>query len=261
MCFHLKEIRKRVKNNKIAVINLIKKSNKKVKTLSGDELQEDNISLVVQPIELVVQGEMYVWTGKLNGSPQKVPGSKCNMIQPTLFLVDGTSCFAFDRSFVVDLQLKMAEQGGSGTVSRKRKANDEAEKKVCNVCEKTVDWSKMRAHIGQHILNKDVAGENVCGYCGGTCYTSFERSSKCQGVWYYKPKSGCLYFWELNKRPQDSSKDNPCTNFVVHCALCGECVWKYNMSHHYASKHSDHVDVPSLDEGEVKRVKDMKYKG
>ena len=79
-------------DNKIAVINVIKKSNKKVKTLSGDELQEDNITLVVQPIELVVHGEMYVWTGKLNGSPQKVSGSKCNMIQPTLVVVDGKSC-------------------------------------------------------------------------------------------------------------------------------------------------------------------------
>ena len=45
-------------DNKIAIINTMKKSNKKVKTLSGDELQEDNIALVVQQIELTVHGEI-----------------------------------------------------------------------------------------------------------------------------------------------------------------------------------------------------------
>lgn len=248
-------------DNKISVITKIMKSNKKIKTLSGNDLQEESVSLMIQHIELTVQEEMYVWTGKVIGKPYKVPGSKCHMIQPSLVMVDGTSCFAFDRSFITDLQVKMNEVNGSssGVSSRKRKAADVGEKKECVVCKKVCLWEKMRHHVGQHILNGDVEGENVCGYCGGSCRTYLERSTRSKGQWHYKPNSNCQYLWELTRCPGESTSNQPCSNYVEHCRLCGECVWKYNMASHYGAKHADHVEVPAISEAETKRVKDLKY--
>ena len=243
-------------DNKITVILKITKSNKKLKTLNGDDLQQENVVLSVQEIDLSMRGEMYVWTGKVNGKPMTVEGSKCNMVQPSLVMVEGKSCFGFDRSFITDLQLTMVEKLGE-PVAKKRKRNDEpVVMKECHMCKKTCEWSKLRAHVGQHIVIGDVSGENVCGYCGSTCYTSLERSSKCQNEWYYRPKSSCKNFWELSKKPTVSSDKNPCTNYVEHCKLCSECVWKYNMACHYASQHPDHEDVPVLDEVELERMKD-----
>ena len=145
------------------VITKIMKSNKKIKTLSGNDLQEESVTVIVQHIELTVHEEMYVWTGKVVGKPYKVSGSKCHMIQPSLVMVDGTSCFAFDRSFITDLQVKMNEVSGSSSsgLSRKRKAVDDGEKKECIICKKVCLWEKMRHHVGQHILNGDVKGEQV----------------------------------------------------------------------------------------------------
>ena len=54
------------------------------------------------------------------------------MMYKAMVIVDGTSSFGFDRSFVSDLQLKMGEQTGSGSMSTKRKANNRCcEERVC----------------------------------------------------------------------------------------------------------------------------------
>ena len=130
----------------------------------------------------------------------------------------------------------------------------------CHVCKKTCVPDVMRHHIGQHILHGHV-GSAVCGWCGGTCTcnTFLERSHRKQGIWFYKPKSTCSYFWPLRSIPNQSTAKKPCTNYVVHCDVCTECVWKYHLEDHYKERHPTHeVPVDKIPgEEEIERVKTM----
>ena len=119
----------------------------------------------------------------------------------------------------------------------------------------------MRAHVGQHILLKDVKSD-ACGWCGLSCYTSLDETSKKKGQKYYKPKSKCLYFWPSPATPMESTKNKPCTNYTRHCPVCTEGVWRYHMEDHFGERHPSHEIPPGLlpSEEEVERVKSMKYK-
>ena len=284
----------------IATIKSITLANKPVKVLDGEKLQDANVSLSIQHIELSMQsldvGVMYVWTGKMKGPvKKKVPGSKCNLIQPTLVTVEGKSCFAFDRNFVIDFQVQIDIQAASAeeparkkpksiqTASageparknpissvekpvnkkktRKTKQKDDDIRWDCSVCNKTCTRDIMRAHIGQHILLGNV-GSGACGWCGGSCYTSLGETNKKRGTKFYKPVSACTYFWPLSKTPQQSTVNRPCTNYVVHCPVCSEGVWRYNMSSHFEERHPTH-EIPAgitPTEDEITLVKNMIYK-
>ena len=171
----------------ISIIQKISVANRKVKLISGDELQENNVILVVQDMELNLHTpDMFVWSGNLKGGKKSVSGTDCNMIQPTSVNVGGKSVFGFDRNFILDLQVQIQIQAGE-SLTKKKKLTD-VNRKVCKVCQKTCPWDKMRAHVGQHILNNEIESD-VCGYCGGSCNTILERTHQRQGNWFYKPKS------------------------------------------------------------------------
>ena len=248
----------------IAIIIDMKYCNKKLTVLDGEKLRQDNVILTVRPIELTVHNEHFVWTGEFKGGKRmKVAGSECNMLEPDLLTIDGKSCFAFDRSFIADMQTQELLQGRSDEEppAKKKKgnqANQDVVKKECAFCGCAFDWSKLRIHVGKHIINGDIKGENVCGYCGGTCYTALERSTKTKGNWLYKPNSRCKLFWAMFRKPGASTPTAPCSNFVEHCKVCGESVWFYNMGCHYSANHSEHEDVPVIGEEEKKNVRAFK---
>ena len=52
------------------------------------------------------------------------------------------------------------------------------------------------------------------------------------------------YYFDYGKLSAKPSRNNPCTNRLVHCSVneCKQVVWSYNMEAHFESKH---VDVPS----------------
>ena len=58
----------------------------------------------------------------------------------------------------------------------------------CKICKKNVGLSSMRAHVGKHLLQKDVEqGSNICGFCGlATCSNTLRVTSQRQGKIYYK---------------------------------------------------------------------------
>ena len=129
----------------------------------------------------------------------------------------------------------------------------------CKTCNKTCTQTDMRAHVGQHILNNHITSDS-CGWCGLKCYSFLEETGqKKRGMKYYKPKSKCPYFWPLGRKPLESTTQRPCTNYVEHCTVCGECVWKYAMIKHFEERHENH-EAPQLNQEEVDRVKNLKFK-
>ena len=211
----------------VAVIKNIKVAAKKEKVLDGDKLHEPNVSLVIQLIDLELhENDMLVWNGQYNGTQLTVPGADCYMILPSLVDIEGKSCFAFDRSFIMDIGIHLQHQiSKNGEPAMKKRKNDDPDKKECYVCKKTCPLKNMRAHVGQHILRKDKCGSNVCGYCGRGCNMILERSHKKKGQWFYRPKSVCPYFVNLRRIPQEWNLTNPCTNYILHCSVCGVCAY------------------------------------
>lgn len=112
------------------------------------------------------------------------------------------SCFSFHRNFNIDFQIQLDIQKGSlGEPSPKKKktttvSNEKGKQQQkkqhetnpqveCQVCKKTVTQEGMRAHVGQHILLNDVKSD-ACGWCGASCYTTLDETSKKKGVKYLK---------------------------------------------------------------------------
>ena len=260
-------------------------ANKQVKVLDGDNLHDPNVLLDIQFIDLTLQdledGVMFVWTGKFKGNVKKdILGSECNLVQPVLVNFDGKSCFPFDRNFIIDFNIQLdIERGSLGEPAPKKKKTTsvsasagkgkqhqtkqqkQTSRVECHVCKKTVTGEGMRAHVGQHILLNDVKSD-ACGWCGGSCYTFLDETSKKKGQKYYKPKSKCLFFWPCVSTPMESTKNKPCTNYMRHCPVCTECVWSYNMENHFGERHPSHEIPPGLlpSEEELIRVRNIQYK-
>jgi hypothetical protein len=65
----------------------------------------------------------------------------------------------------------------------------------CKKCSKKIPRERMRQHIGQHLIRKDIEVKcNICGFCTGTncsvklIVTSGRGSTKTTGVWSNCPK-------------------------------------------------------------------------
>jgi len=134
----------------------------------------------------------------------------------------------------------------------------------CKKCSKKIPRERMRQHIGQHLIRKDIEVScNICGFCSGTncseklIVTSGRGSTKTTGVW-----SNCPFFYDFSlKSATKSNNFSPCTNRPIACNLCKEMViWSYNIKHHYESFHKD-VLIPSefeISDKEIKAVKNLK---
>jgi hypothetical protein len=140
------------------------------------------------------------------------------------------------------------------------------EKFQCLICTNyKCEKSKMRHHIGKHILNKDIEIDvHLCGFCGkigcsiGLDTTSGRGSYKTLG-----PSSDCKYFYQFSLgAAMKSSKYSPCTNRPVECSIClskkkNFICWSYNLVVHYKDQHPS-TEPPSIDNDEITRVKNFK---
>ena len=81
----------------------------------------------------------------------------------------------------------------------------------------------------------------ICGFCGEACSSNLVQTSRGKGkVYYGKIDSDCPYYFDYGKKVGSlPSRNNPCTNRLLHCDIkeCKQVVWSYNMKHHYLKKH------------------------
>ncbi|KAF9021980.1 hypothetical protein BDZ89DRAFT_1163453 [Hymenopellis radicata] len=137
------------------------------------------------------------------------------------------------------------------------------EKVSCKICGDVLTLSKMRQHVGRHILfhshglpdpklrNKaDIPhiGPSPCGWCGrGDADCMVQMIQDTGGKKGPKIYSNCEYHHDGMRYAHAAafSETSPCTNVPMHCPICDVSVsgerrtfWKYNALHHALSEHS-----------------------
>ena len=113
----------------------------------------------------------------------------------------------------------------------------------------------MRQHVGVHIINENISGTNLCGFCGqDLCENVLVKSSAKRSQIFFKLQSNCPFFVEWKKTPAFSTR-NHCSNHLIICEICKSSVWTYNGTNHYKERHPD-VDCPIfITDSEVKKMK------
>ena len=164
------------------------------------------------------------------------------LIQPEVCLDHpmGMSQFCFDKQTVMDLDIELSlsttDSASNSTL------------RICKICRKYINLERMRTHIGLHIIQGDIETQNkdiICGFCGMKCSSILVKTSRGKSkVYYGKIESDCCYYFDYGKLSAKPSRNNPCTNRLVHCSVneCKQVVWSYNMEAHFESKN---VDAPS----------------
>jgi len=133
----------------------------------------------------------------------------------------------------------------------------------CFHCSRKINLSRMRQHIGKHILLKEIQlTQTTCGYCGRDgCLVSLNKALRYLGRVRLEPKSNdCPYDVKFNLYcASRSSRFSPCTNRPIECSLCKLVVWSYCMKAHYESDHSNHQPDEYISNKEEIAVKMLKY--
>ncbi|THH30272.1 hypothetical protein EUX98_g3939 [Antrodiella citrinella] len=137
---------------------------------------------------------------------------------------------------------------------KKLKADDEIQ---CQLCEVNTPLSRMRNHVGIHILHalrgiEDdgiVIGVDPCGFCGlEGCVVQMIDSDDGNT---HRILSNCEYHYTQMKYGPASRFSNatPCTNVPIHCLSCERTasglprtIWKYNALYHITLDHSHWLD-------------------
>ncbi|KAF8074122.1 hypothetical protein FPV67DRAFT_1446920 [Lyophyllum atratum] len=138
------------------------------------------------------------------------------------------------------------------------------DKRPCHLCGEEKLISKMRDHVGKHVLQMyripgppgdgnylaDIGAE-PCGFCGlDGCLT--QLLSKPKGG--FSIESNCQYHYSSMqyKAAQRYSGASPCTNVPIHCPFCipslagPKTIWKYNMMFHLLIDHSVDGKPPEI---------------
>jgi hypothetical protein len=116
-----------------------------------------------------------------------------------------------------------------------------SKERICKICNSNIDLSKMRLHIGIHILKKDVDND-VCGFCGLKCGSVSQINSKLK---LPVPVSNCKYFYMFSLASVTNIKDSRSSawssNRPVKCKDCtGDVfVWSYSIQEHYSLFHTN----------------------
>ena len=120
----------------------------------------------------------------------------------------------------------------------------------------------MKIHIGKHILNGDCEGRAPCGFCGRSCCENKlgKPNRKGNSFFYSKVQSNCPFFIHTTRRIQNSSKKNPCTNYLNKCSQCQADIWHYNTKNHYEDMHPGCTDIPDVDPQEIANMKNESMK-
>lgn len=236
----------------ISKIEVIKRANRKVKFLSVEDLDNQNVQIEACFMKMETIGDQYVWDGSFIGEKLSVLGSCCFAIKPSIKEINGKLTFCFDKQFILDLNVSVTLESERLSHSLASTSNQQSSAKTakkhlldCFICKKKVALAAMRKHVGEHILKQNVNDCNTCGFCGrNVCENILKRSSRKAGVDYFKVQSNCPYFVEWKKKPVFSTR-NPCTNQLVACSKCNASIWTYNAESHYSSVHPQ-VEYQSL---------------
>ncbi|KAK7471312.1 hypothetical protein VKT23_002721 [Stygiomarasmius scandens] len=142
---------------------------------------------------------------------------------------------------------------------KKLAARDEV---TCFLCGAKLQLSKMRNHVGGHILRNlrsvedqnltENVGEDACGFCGRNgCRTQFLHNKKGG----FSITSTCQYHYSnMNyKKARESTKTMPCSNVPIHCTLCPvtasgqpRTIWKYHAMYHIVTEHGTDNGFPHI---------------
>ena len=78
----------------------------------------------------------------------------------------------------------------------------------CTICNKNVEQSKLREHVGAHIMQGDLINNaNTCGYCGGeNCSIQLKITSGFGAKATYGPYSNCDNFVKFSLACAKKSK-------------------------------------------------------
>jgi len=226
----------------IANIVEMKKANVSLNLINisqGTENMKD-VEFTLRKIDTeLINGKLF-WKGTASGEDLKCVGEACLPIKPSIEAdpPEGLTRFFFDFNLMNDLGVHLRLLSENTGIALNQ---DGVVKKKCFKCQKLIDLSDMRLHIGIHILKRDLTGASVCGFCGRNgCLTTMHRTSKKgPNEVYTLDKSDCASFYRYNRSKKFNSKTNPCTNRMERCPVngCLADVWKYNFSIHFYEKH------------------------
>ena len=120
------------------------------------------------------------------------------------------------------------------------------DKIMCKFCEKYVLLQRLRCHIAKHIIKKEIKKHaHLCGFCGSIgCSLELIVTSGKGKQKNYGPKSDCKYFRSFSLKCAEKTSGS-CTNRPIHCPICNNLYWSYNLESHYESCHSRFLkDLP-----------------
>ena len=108
---------------------------------------------------------------------------------------------------------------------------------TCTVCKKCgIKLKDLRAHIGRHILKKDVSSL-ACGYCGSFEWLLYRTEKTTHKT--IIPASNCKLYIKFSLKSALTSRERtPCSNRPVSCQLCKNVYWSYALQDHYTAVHT-----------------------
>jgi hypothetical protein len=129
----------------------------------------------------------------------------------------------------------------------------------CKICHGSFPLTKMRDHVGKHILCNEVDESSIrCGFCGLTtdqCLIEIKTTSGKGKNTKYGPYSNCKYFRKFNlKSSTRPTKTGPSTNRPIECHLCKNVYWSYNMIKHFSECHSNENPPELITQAEKEMV-------
>ena len=242
---------------KIGSICSIKLGVKKVQSLQGSRLQDDNVFIDLRLMHCQEVEETIVWTGKADPNFITVPGRKCCTIQPS---VNETGQICFSQTMFSDLGITwIPHQPTASEMEASVSAdNNTTSKWKCKICAKDVQVKDMRCHIGRHILFGDVTSNYPYGFCGleGCTVRLAYRDKKKRHS--YVPDECCSYHSGTIRKAKQPSRRIPCLNYIDKCPKCGTFVWNYNLKRHFVDFHPNNNFISPVSDSEVEAMKRSK---
>lgn len=213
-----------------------------------------------------IEDDNIIWLGKYGEQIRDIEGSLCCQLQNSVSFYEGNALLKFPKSEIVAIREYLEIQIDNQTELKIPKASRLYDSQIelqaflkfrdnmkdvirddklkCRICNESHSRSRMRVHIGKHLLSGRIKkNSNVCGYCGIIgCSIEFKQGSVKSIM---KPKSNCRYFYEFNLKSvakKSLSENAPCSNRPVNCKNCFNVFWSYNLEQHYLESHQS-LDV------------------
>ena len=82
---------------RLSKIGEVEKANRKVKMITAEEINDQNVAIEKIILKMETIGNKYVWIGNILGEKFRANGAGCFAIQPTLDDVEQKLRFSFDK--------------------------------------------------------------------------------------------------------------------------------------------------------------------